>query len=134
MLVLLHAPGEATAQQPDAATHRIAGVVLDGAGAPVVGAQVSYVVGGSAIGIKTGEDGLFFFESNVADGVLRVRAPGFAPSDLQLRENGGGVGQLRIVLTPTLVAEAVTITATRTATPLGDTAASVRVLSSTDLA
>ena len=134
MLVLLHAPGEATAQQPDAATHRIAGVVLDGATAPVVGAEVSYVVGGSAIGIKTGEGGRFFFESNVADGVIRVRAPGFAPFDLQLRENQEGTDKLRIVLTPALVAEAVTITATRTATPLGDTAASVRVLSSTDLA
>ncbi|MDQ3687918.1 MAG: TonB-dependent receptor [Acidobacteriota bacterium] len=134
MLLLLHAPGDIIAQQPDAATHRIAGVVLDEASAPVAGAEVSYAVGGSAIGIKTGEDGRFFFESNVADGVIRVRAPGFAPVDLQLRENREGVGQLRIVLTPAPVAEVVTITATRTATPLSETAASVRVLSSTDLA
>lgn len=134
LFLLLSASEVIAAWQNGASPRRVEGRVADQAGAPVAGAEVSFGTGASTLTTKTDDDGRFFFETGGADGALGVRARGFAPFTRQLRASQEVADQLRIVLAPAPVAEEVTVTATRTETRLGDTPASVRVLSSSDLA
>lgn len=114
---------------------RVGGVVLDPAGAPVRDAEISLNVGRSAPRrVSTGDDGRFAFDGvSVAEGKLTVSAQGFARRELSWRVSEGGAAEVEIVLSPAPLDERVTVTATRTETKLGETAASVTVLSSENL-
>jgi outer membrane receptor protein involved in Fe transport len=116
-------------------TAGLGGVVTDVTGAPVAGARVTAVVGGGARGTSTGDDGRYAFEAIEPGGVtLRIEAAGFAPEERRVTLREGEVAAADVSLAPSGVAEEVTVTATRSETRLGDTAASVVVLSSAELA
>jgi outer membrane receptor protein involved in Fe transport len=119
------------AQQAAPPTLRVGGVVLDPGGSPVRGAEVS--LSGSASVTRralTGGDGRFAFDGVPAtEGKLTVSAPGFARRELSWKMSTADAVEVEVVLTPAPLAERVTVTATRTETKLGETAASVTVLS-----
>jgi outer membrane receptor protein involved in Fe transport len=124
---------QGTAARPSA---RVGGVVLDPTGAPVRGAEVSLTVGRSdSRRVSTGDDGRFAFEGvSAAEGRLTVSARGFARRELSWRVLEGRAAEVEVVLNPAPLDERVTVTATRTETKLGETAASVAVLSAETLA
>lgn len=130
LVCALYLPSHAQAQ-----AQRVAGVVLDQAGAPVAGAEVSLGNGSrAASSVTTGADGRFSFAVGPgASGTLTVQAQGFAPYRRELRAGSAEGTNLRIVLEPAPVAEQVTVTAMRAETRLSETAASVMVLSAREL-
>ncbi len=120
------------AQQGD----QLEGVVLDQLRKPVPNARVVLSFAHhSNLETLTGADGRFLFESVPNKrGALIVDAPGFARFDRQWSGGDAAVIQIEVILVPAPISEQVTITATRIEIPLTDTATSVRVLSSADLA
>jgi outer membrane receptor protein involved in Fe transport len=125
--------GAASAQSPNT---RIEGVVQDQTGAAVERAQVT-LRNGSAVVAESTTDSAGRFSLDVspptdADIVL-VRAEGFAPFESRLGGIQTNLLGLEIVLAPAPLSERVTVTATRTETRLGETAASVVSLSQTEL-
>jgi outer membrane receptor protein involved in Fe transport len=123
----------ANAQSPN--TH-VEGVVQDQMGAAVERAQVT-VRNGSAIIAESSTDSSGRFSLNVSTPAdtttLFVRAEGFAPFKSRLDAIRTNLLGLEIVLAPAPLSERVTVTATRTETRLGETAASVVSLSQTEL-
>ncbi len=120
------------AQQGD----RLEGVVLDQFRKPVPNARVVLrFAHHSNLQTLTGADGRFLFES-VPDkrGAVIVDAPGFAKFDRQWSGGDAAVIQIEVILVPVPISEQVTIIATRMEIPVTDTATSVRLLSSADLA
>jgi outer membrane receptor protein involved in Fe transport len=127
-------PATAAQEQGAAPRSRVEGVVLDERGAPVPGASVE-LRSGAALVAETTTDaaGRFTFENltSAASGRLTVRARGFAVAE---REWAADVaGRLEVVLAPAPLAERVTVTATRTNSRLGETAASIVVLSAEEI-
>ena len=127
---------------------RLEGVVLDQAGAPIAGAEVALSAGSLAIlQIKTDTSGRFVLHTVSPEvDTLTVRARGFTTykqkwsaieRDAARTENlpptENNLRRLEMVLAPAPIAEEVIVTATRTETRLGDTAASVVVLSSEEI-
>ncbi|HYG10161.1 MAG TPA: TonB-dependent receptor, partial [Pyrinomonadaceae bacterium] len=126
----------ATAIQTAPQGKSIKGIVSDETNAPVAGAEVSLRVGSSVVAQATTDaSGEFSFDAPELAGevVLVVRAGGFAPLERKWSAMGGGVEELRLALAPAPLAEELTVTATRTQTRLGDTAASVVTLSAAEL-
>jgi outer membrane receptor protein involved in Fe transport len=68
------------------------------------------------------------------EATILVRASGFAPNEVKLKDAVSTSNPLRIVLVPESLSEAVTVTATRTETRLNDVAGSLVILSSRDVA
>jgi outer membrane receptor protein involved in Fe transport len=114
---------------------RVSGVVLDQTKAPVAHAQVSLHSASTIVAqTVTGDDGRFAFDSvNVSAGTLVVRAEGFASAREKWSAPNGGDAQVEIVLVPSPLAEQLTVTATRTETRVGETAASVVTLTPEEL-
>src|SRR5215210_7646171 len=112
--------------------HRIAGVVLDSAGAPVRGAEITLITGMLVNRrMVTGDDGRFSFNDvHATAGTITAAAQGFAQHSQVWRMSEGGTAEVKLVLAPAPVTELITVTATRTETKLGETAASVVVLTS----
>jgi outer membrane receptor protein involved in Fe transport len=109
--------------------YRVEGVVKDQSGAVIAGAQVSLRAGSYRSRQTTGADGRFAFNSvPLPDAELSVKAKGLAPVERPWRAQSQGGAPLEIVLKPALVTQEMTVTATRTETPLSETSASVRVL------
>jgi outer membrane receptor protein involved in Fe transport len=114
----------------------LSGVVIDQNNAPVAGAQVFMFGGGSvdASMAKTDAEGRFDLGMPSPRGfTLTVTAEGFAKYARVWKEGEWDGVPLRIVLAPPPLAERVTVTATRTETRLGETAASVVVLEEDEL-
>ncbi|HEV3469487.1 MAG TPA: TonB-dependent receptor [Pyrinomonadaceae bacterium] len=124
------------AQESPRQAVRVRGVVLDEAGAPVAGAEVSLGAGpGVTRRAATGGDGRFVFEDvPAARGTVAARAPGFARAERSWEAPAGGSAEVVFVLAPAALAEQLAVTATRTDTKLGETAASLRVVTSEALA
>jgi outer membrane receptor protein involved in Fe transport len=123
-------------QETRAGRTRVAGVVRDSAGAPVGGAEVLLRAEGSPERrALTGDDGRFVFEGvDGRRGTVVVRARGFAPRETGWAADGADApAELGVTLLPAPVSERVTVTATRTESRLGETAASVRVLTREEL-
>lgn len=118
-------------------THiQIEGVVQDQTGAAVERAQV-ILKNESAVMAESITDsaGRFRLEaSTTAAATVSVRAEGFAPFESRLDAVQTNLLGLEIVLAPAPLSERVTVTATRTETRLGETAASIVSLSQTELA
>lgn len=105
----------------------ISGVVRDPSGGAVPGATVVVrTAGGAEQQTQTGPDGRFTITGpSAGDATIIVRAGGFA----EARQPLTYTGDIEVVLSPAAVLESVTVTPTRTAQRLGDTPASVSVLS-----
>ena len=116
-------------------TSRIEGMVQDQTGAPIARAEVtltkeSVVIANAA----TDSGGRFQIDAaTTMDATLMIHAQGFAPFESKLSTIQTNLLGLEITLAPAPLSEQVTVTATRTGTRLGDTAASIATLSSTDL-
>jgi outer membrane receptor protein involved in Fe transport len=115
-------------------TH-LEGIVQDQTGAPITRAEVTLRSDSAIIAeIITDSDGHFRIDAaTTRDATLSVRAEGFAYFQSQLDALQTDSLRLKIVLAPAPLSEQVTVTATRTGTRLGETAASIVSLSSTDL-
>jgi iron complex outermembrane recepter protein len=108
----------------------IAGIVIDGSGAPVPNATVTVTTGSPAAGdIQTGPDGRFTFTVEPdAHPTVSVSAPGFATATAQVT-----VGSLEIMLQPAPFFEAVNVTSSRAEAPRADPVVTVSVLPSSEL-
>ena len=104
----------------------------DESGAAIVGARVRLHSKTCIVQTKTSEDGTFSLKNSISTGTLTIDAPGFAPFSLELSPTRQT--NLEVVLSPASIREQITITATRIEAPLISTAASVRLLSSAELA
>lgn len=111
-------------------------MVQDQSGAIVSGAEVRLTDGSAQIAKSmTDSNGRFQIEGVTSvDSRLIVRAPGFAPFERKLIDAQSNSPEIEIVLAPAPLSEQVTVTATRTETRLGDTAASIATLNRTDVA
>lgn len=131
---------EAAQQSP-----ALRGVVVDQAGAPVADASVTLTVYRPTFesnvyrpvdtkSVKTDAAGRIEFEGPKSFGfTLTVSADGFAPFVKEWKPGEWDGGELRVVMAPAPLAERVTVTASRTETRLGETAASVVVLGADEL-
>jgi len=114
---------------------RVEGVVRDPAGAAVQGCEVALRSGTWTAARATNDAGAFAFEDVPArTGSLVVRAAGFVTFKTEWSLPDDDVAHLEIVLVPDSLYERVNVTATRSETRVGDTPASVAVLSQEDLA
>lgn len=115
---------------------RIEGAVTDQAGAPVADAQVLMRRGAAVVARTTTDDkGRFSLVTTARAGTLEVSARGFQNFTQTWTEQDGSYAQpLRVTLAPASVVAAVTVTATRTEAKLSDTAASIVVLTSAEIA
>jgi outer membrane receptor protein involved in Fe transport len=125
----------AVQQSPGNRPLRLEGFVRDQTGAAVEGVEV--VLGSASLTLRatTDEEGRFVFTSSTLAGAatLAVRAGGFAIYERRLEDVGAVETPLEVLLLPAPLSEELTVTATRTETRLGETAASVVVLSGEEL-
>jgi outer membrane receptor protein involved in Fe transport len=105
---------------------RVAGIVVDASGAPVAGARIT----AGTVSVTSGDDGSFDI-ANAPDGAVEVRAEamGFAATSVTVE---GNVEDLRLVVQPAPLLEAVTVTASRGADRLA-TASATTVVTSAEL-
>jgi outer membrane receptor protein involved in Fe transport len=127
---------EPCAATPGAATS-LTGLVRDLAAARVAGAEVTLEAGGRVLA-RALTDGAGRFELPVARPApeplaLVVRAAGYAPATEPVYCATSGTPE-EIVLTPAITSAPITVTATRSESAVTDTAATVFVLDSADLA
>jgi outer membrane receptor protein involved in Fe transport len=121
-------------QQTASRSGRIEGVVRDATGAVIAGGEVTLRSGAFTAVRTTNGNGEFVFDAIASEtGSLIVRAPGFAPLEREWRLPDNGVVHLEIALAPESVSERINVTATRTETRMGDTPASLVVLSQEEL-
>ncbi len=115
--------------------YKVEGVVKDQSGGVIAGAHVSLVAASYHSTQMTGPDGRFVFTGvPVPQAEISVQAKGFTPVHPAWKALSQGSIGLVIVLSPAPVAQQMTVTATRTATPLNETSASVRILTRKKLA
>ena len=120
------------AQGPQAKGVR--GVVVDENGSPVKGAFVLIGARSESILARTDAEGRFAFGVESTDGfTLSVQAEGFGRFERHWKGGEWNGEELRVVLSAASLSERVTVTASRAETRLGETAASVVVLSSEEL-
>lgn len=136
-LLLLFALGaQAQAQSASAGqAAQVEGVVVDQTGAAVADAQVSVSDGSRLIAeTRTDAEGKFAFDTTATARSCRlaIKAAGFAVAERKCGDKAAS-NPLRIVLAPAPVSEEMTVTGLRTETRLGETAASVVLLSSDEL-
>jgi outer membrane receptor protein involved in Fe transport len=104
----------------------LTGVVKDTSGGAVPGASVTIqtTAGTEQQTVISGADGRFTFDTVPAGAVLVVRAGGFA----EQRQTVGQAADVEVVLQPPSILETVVVTPGRTEQRLGDTPASVSVV------
>jgi len=120
--------GVATSQSPAAASV-VTGTVRDGAGLAVAGATVLLrSTSGAELRTVSGPDGRFSIAVSAPGAVtVIVRATGFAEARQTLAA-GAARSDLSIALSPASIAEAVTVTPTRSEQRMSETPASVNVI------
>jgi outer membrane receptor protein involved in Fe transport len=131
LVVALSDPRQLCASVPESGA-RVAGIVVDAAGAPVPGATIEILAAGAtARRLETGEDGRFE-ATDLPPGEVSVsaNAPGFAMATTSALAGLGG-DFVRLILQPALV-ETVTVTASRGAERLS-TPAGTSVLTAAEL-
>lgn len=108
-----------------------AGVVLDAAGLAVAGAEVRWRAADSEQTMVTGVDGSFRFTcgGDAAVGTLRATSVGLTSGEVAV----GSVEAGRLVERPTLLAQQVTVAATRSAVSLGPQSQTVVTLDAAEL-
>ena len=131
---LLFSLYNASARAQSSITH-IVGIVQDQTNAPISQAEILIKnQSGTIAETTTDSDGRFKIDADVkVFASLTIRAHGFAPFERRLDDIRTNAEELVIILAPAPLSEQVTVAATRTETRLGDTAASITMLSQTDL-
>ena len=131
LFLLLLAPSQVFAQVINRTAH-IDGVVLDQNESPVTSADVILKKDQQVLNrTTTDQQGRFQFSTDPNSNLtLEISSTGFSTTTLQLNNDPSPI---RIRLVPHSISAEVTITATRTATRLSETAASVVQLNSSDL-
>jgi outer membrane receptor protein involved in Fe transport len=109
------------------------GHVQDESGAAIAGAEVQFRSESQAVHTTTSQDGNFSLNDSFGPGTLTIDAPGFAVFSQRFTQAASQTA-LEVILKPASIREQVTVTAARTETSLGSTAANVRLLSSADWA
>jgi outer membrane receptor protein involved in Fe transport len=136
-LALACAPGVgARAQGANVEGAFVRGVVVDENGAPVPNVTVGLLGVGpvDATFVKSDAEGRFDFGVPSSRGFrLSVEVGGFGKFERSWKAGEWDGAPLRVVLVPSSLAERVTVTASRTETRLGETAASVVVLGEREL-
>jgi outer membrane receptor protein involved in Fe transport len=131
-LICLFALVVACASAVSGQSHTLRGIVVDQNGAPIPSAHIflyaSPTLPAQTTTSSTGE--FTFSEIKVNHGLLKVRATGFAEIEQQWTTSNT---PLRITLAPLSLRELVVVTPTRTGIQLGETSASVAVVSSETL-
>jgi outer membrane receptor protein involved in Fe transport len=119
----------AQTQNTNATTSAVSGIVRDGAGLPVAGATVVVrTPSGAELRAVSGTDGRFSIVTSTPGPVtVIVRASGFAEAR-QTVAAGATRADLAVVLSPASIAEAVTVTPTRSEQRMSETPASVNVI------
>jgi outer membrane receptor protein involved in Fe transport len=108
----------------------VRGRVLDESGAVIAGAQVQLLSHSQSYHTIADSAGNFSIQSPAGSGTLRISAPGFSPSTVELRDS---TSPITITLKPAPLAEQIVVTAERAAARLDQTAANVAVLTSSEL-
>ncbi len=112
----------------------LVGIVLDTEGNAVANAYVRLSGVHFGQSTSTGRDGRFVFTHIPSGGaMLTVEAPGFSRYQQQWDNVHEMALPLRVQLALAARSEQVTVTATRTGTPLSDTAASVQIISHAEI-
>jgi len=107
----------------------IEGVVVDEKGAPIPAAVVTISAERAVAKTSTDDEGRFQLEPPAQPPVeLVISARGFENIKQRINSAAATPTELRFVLRPATISEQVTITATRTETPVDETAASVIVI------
>lgn len=114
--------------------NKITGIVTDQTSAPVVGAEVTFTSKSATVKQVTNAEGRYTLDAADDSGIVTVSATGFKSVERKWNAADKGASHLNITLTLNSVSEQITVTAERTETRVSDTAASVAVLSSEDLA
>lgn len=108
-------------------TKTIQGVVRDANGNPIAGAQVSFRGGSFTAQSPTDNQGAFeLYGVTARNGVISVHAPGFETQHRSWDDSQAGTIAFALAVAP--LAQQVTVTANRIATPVGQTAGTVAVL------
>lgn len=112
---------------------QVTGVVVDLNGSAIDGARVSLIRERNVVDSTiTNPEGRFILKApDIAKLSIEVLSSGFNPFTQEINQTTSL--PIRIVLTPHSISADVTITATRTATSLSETAASVVILNTSDL-
>ena len=109
----------------------VEGTVRDQPGYRVTGAQITIQGAGYSHTTSSGPDGVFRVESVPREPLtLAVRATGFSPFTTSLAADHD---RIDVSLQPAPISQEINVTANRIATPLGETAESVEVLSRQDV-
>ncbi len=131
--LLLFTGGAGLGQQKT--SFQVEGIVRDGTGAPVPNAEVTLSDGRFRATQLTDSEGRFHFQNlPIAAGTLTIRTGVFTPVEQSWDAHAQGSKPMEITLAPKALAERITVTATRTAQRVSDTASSVTVLGAEDLA
>ncbi|MEO8484316.1 MAG: TonB-dependent receptor, partial [Acidobacteriota bacterium] len=127
-IVAMSAPSGAPASQA-AASSAVTGTVRDGAGLAVPGAIVVLrAASGAEVRSVSGPDGRFSISTSATGSItVIVRATGFAEAR-QTLASGAPRADLSFALSPATIAEAVTVTPTRSEQRMSETPASVNVI------
>jgi outer membrane receptor protein involved in Fe transport len=113
---------------------RVEGTVRDASGASVPGAQVKLKAGSYSAQTTTDSAGSFAFDGvPAAAGTLEITAKGFQAAQQAWTASAGASAQISVMLAPGSLSQQVIVTASRTATPIGDTPVSDIQLTSEDL-
>jgi outer membrane receptor protein involved in Fe transport len=109
----------------------VQGRVLDAHGAPIENARVTLTRGNEKFTTKTSSQGEFVIATTLGEGELRVEAEGFAVKTTSWSR--ATPAQFAIVLEVASLGATVTVTPTRTEAPLDETAASVSIITQSEL-
>jgi len=111
---------------------KVEGVVVDQNGAPISGAEVT-VAGKTTVTATTDSEGKFSFDASGNAAMITIHARGFEAASRVWNADDRDSSKIKISLTAEHLSDQITVTASRSAARVSDTAASVAVLSAEDL-
>lgn len=133
IILLLCTVGPGLAQKEP--SYLLEGIVRDSSGFPIAGAEVTLANDNVHLSQLTDNEGRFHFDHfPVPTAKLTVRSGDFASVEQAWDAKAQGSRPIEITLNPQGLAQHITVTATRTAQRVSDTASSVVVLGEQDLA
>jgi hypothetical protein len=112
----------------------VEGIVLDADGAPISGVEITVRTEGWSAAGRSNRLGEFRFEGvPKSKGTISVRAPGFDDFERSWITDQDGRARIDVVLILRAIGQEITVTATRTEARVGETPASIVVLTTEEL-